>query len=36
MVLELDNNVQNGFVDEVNALPIIHKCKNLGFNMGFR
>lgn len=36
MVLELDNNVQNRFVDEGNIMPVLHKCISLGFNMGFR
>lgn len=36
MELKLDNNVQNGFIDEESVLPVIHKSIELGFNIGFR
>ena len=35
-MLELDSNIQNGFVDEEGVMPIIHKSIDLGFNCGFR
>lgn len=36
VVLELDSNIQNGFVDEDKVLPVVHKSIELGFNCGFR
>ena len=36
MTLKLESNIQNGFVDEEEVLPDVHKAIELGFNTAFR
>jgi len=36
MVLKLDNNIKNEFIDGAEILPIVHKSIELKFNVGFR